>query len=63
MIRRLKPIGTPNYLLGTDELGRDILTRLLVGGRLSWFMGIAPVVIAFVIGTTLGVIAGLSAAR
>ena len=63
MIRRLKPIGTPNYLLGTDELGRDILTRLLVGGRLSWFMGIAPVVIAFVIGTTLGVIAGFVGGR
>jgi peptide/nickel transport system permease protein len=58
MIRRLKPIGTPNYLLGTDELGRDILTRLLYGGRLSWFMGIMPVVFAFVIGTTLGVTAG-----
>ena len=63
MIRRLKPIGTPNYLLGTDELGRDILTRLLYGGRLSWFMGIAPVVIAFVIGTTLGVIAGFVGGR
>ncbi|WP_431271318.1 ABC transporter permease [Dankookia sp. P2] len=63
MIRRLKPIGTPNYLLGTDELGRDILTRLLFGGRLSWFMGIAPVAIAFVIGTTLGVIAGFVGGR
>jgi peptide/nickel transport system permease protein len=58
MIRRLRPIGTPNHLLGTDELGRDILTRLLYGGRLSWFMGIMPVVFAFVIGTTLGVTAG-----
>ena len=63
MIRRLKPIGTPNYLLGTDELGRDILTRLLVGGRLSWFMGITPVVLAFAIGTTLGVIAGYVGGR
>ena len=58
MIRRLRPIGTDNYPLGTDELGRDILTRLLHGGRLSWFMGILPVAAAFVIGTTLGVIAG-----
>jgi len=58
MIRRLRGIGTPNYPLGTDELGRDIVTRLLYGGRLSWFMGIMPVVFAFVIGTTLGVIAG-----
>jgi peptide/nickel transport system permease protein len=58
MIRRLRAIGTPNYPLGTDELGRDILTRLLHGGRLSWFMGIVPVAFAFVIGTTLGVTAG-----
>ncbi|SDB66273.1 ABC transporter permease [Belnapia rosea] len=58
MIRRLRGIGTPNYPLGTDELGRDIVTRLLYGGRLSWFMGIVPVVFAFVIGTTLGVTAG-----
>jgi peptide/nickel transport system permease protein len=58
MIRRLRGIGTPNYPLGTDELGRDIVTRLLYGGRLSWFMGIMPVVFAFVIGTTLGVLAG-----
>ncbi|MCS6890852.1 MAG: ABC transporter permease [Rhodovarius sp.] len=63
MIRRLRPIGTENYPLGTDELGRDILTRLLYGGRLSWFMGILPVVLAFVIGTTLGVIAGFVGGR
>ncbi len=58
MIRRLRPIGTPGYPLGTDELGRDILTRLLYGGRLSWFMGITPVALAFVIGGTLGIVAG-----
>ncbi|MCX8134762.1 MAG: ABC transporter permease [Roseococcus sp.] len=58
MIRRLRPIGTENYPLGTDELGRDMLSRLIYGGRLSWFMGILPVALAFVIGTTLGVTAG-----
>jgi len=58
MIRRLRPIGTPNYPLGTDELGRDMLTRLIYGGRLSLLIGLLPVVLAFVIGTTLGVIAG-----
>jgi peptide/nickel transport system permease protein len=58
MLRRLRPVGTPNYILGTDELGRDMLTRLLYGGRLSWFMGITPVFLAFLIGTTLGVLAG-----
>jgi peptide/nickel transport system permease protein len=58
MIRRLRPIGTENHLLGTDELGRDMLTRLIYGGRLSWFMGIVPVALAFLIGTFLGVAAG-----
>jgi peptide/nickel transport system permease protein len=60
MLRRLKPYGTPGYPLGTDELGRDLLTRLLYGGRLSWYIGILPVVIAFATGGTLGVIAGFA---
>jgi len=60
MIRRLKPIGFPGYPLGTDELGRDMLTRLLYGGRLSWFLGITPVAFAFVIGGVLGVTAGFA---
>ena len=60
MLRRLKPIGFPHYALGTDELGRDLLSRLLYGGRLSWFLGITPVVVAFSIGGMLGVIAGFA---
>ncbi len=58
MIRRLKPIGFPGYPLGTDELGRDMVTRLIYGGRLSWTLGISPVAIAFVIGGMLGITAG-----
>jgi len=58
MLSRLKPIGTPNFPLGTDELGRDMLSRLMVGSRLSLFMGIAPVVAAFFIGSSLGILAG-----
>ncbi|MDO9442377.1 MAG: ABC transporter permease [Beijerinckiaceae bacterium] len=58
MIRRLKPPGTPGFLLGTDELGRDMLARLIHGGRLSLFMGFAPVLVATCIGATLGIIAG-----
>lgn len=58
VVRRLKPIGTPGYPLGTDELGRDMLTRLLWGGRLSLLMGIAPVAMALLVGGTLGTIAG-----
>jgi peptide/nickel transport system permease protein len=49
MFARLKPIGTAGHLLGTDELGRDLFSRLLLGGRLSLFMGITPVLLAFVI--------------
>src|SRR6201746_1293283 len=58
MIRRLRHIGTPNYPLGTDELGRDMLARLIYGGRLSLVVGILPVILAFVIGTSLGLVAG-----
>jgi peptide/nickel transport system permease protein len=58
MLGRLKPIGSPNYVLGSDELGRDMLSRLIVGARLSLFMGLTPVLLAFVIGTSLGLLAG-----
>src|SRR5207302_227499 len=58
MIRRLRHIGTPNYPLGTDELGRDMLARLIYGGRLSLIIGILPVIFAFIIGTSLGLVLG-----
>ena len=58
MLSRLKPIGTEGYPLGADELGRDMLSRLIVGTRLSLFMGITPVLFAFVIGATIGIVAG-----
>jgi peptide/nickel transport system permease protein len=58
MIRRLRPIGFPNYPLGSDELGRDMLTRLIYGGRLSLFLGVTPVILAFVIGSGIGIAAG-----
>jgi peptide/nickel transport system permease protein len=58
MLRRLKPIGFPGYPLGTDELGRDMLTRLVFGGRLSWLIGITPVAIGFFVGGLLGIVAG-----
>lgn len=58
MITRLKPIGYEGHLLGTDELGRDMLTRLLYGGRVSLMMGLVPVFLATIIGGFLGVMAG-----
>ncbi len=63
MIYRLKPIGTPRFLLGSDELGRDMLARLIYGGRLSLFMGVTPVVCALLIGGTLGITAGFLGGR
>ena len=58
MLRRLLPVGSPGYMLGTDELGRDMISRLMYGGRLSLLMGVLPVLIAFGIGTSVGLIAG-----
>lgn len=63
MLMRLKPIGTPGYPLGGDEMGRDMLARLLYGGRLSLFMGITPVVLALGIGGLLGLVAGFLGGR
>jgi peptide/nickel transport system permease protein len=58
MVYRLKPIGFREFRLGTDELGRDMLSRLIWGGRMSLLMGLVPVFLATAIGGTLGVIAG-----
>lgn len=63
IIKRLKPIGTEGLPLGSDELGRDMLSRLMVGARLSLFMGITPVLMAFVIGTGIGILAGYAGGR
>jgi peptide/nickel transport system permease protein len=58
MIRRLKPLATEGHFFGTDELGRDMLSRLIYGARLSLLMGVTPVPIAFVIGSAIGIVAG-----
>ena len=63
MIYRLKPIGFRDFRLGTDELGRDMLARLLYGGRTSLLMGIVPVLVASLIGGMLGVLAGFIGGR
>jgi peptide/nickel transport system permease protein len=63
MIRRLMPIGSPGYWLGSDELGRDMITRLMYGGRLSLMMGVIPVLAAFGIGTSIGLLAGYIGGR
>ncbi|HEV2673030.1 MAG TPA: ABC transporter permease [Aliidongia sp.] len=55
---RLLAVGDRHYWLGTDELGRDLLSRLIYGGRMSLFMGFVPVFLATVIGAALGIVAG-----
>jgi peptide/nickel transport system permease protein len=63
VLRRLKPVGTPNHWLGTDETGRDLWTRIAYGGRLSLLSGVLPVGIALMIGGTLGIFAGYAGGR
>lgn len=46
------------YIMGTDDIGRDMFARLLYGGRVSIFVGIASTVISLVIGIPLGLLAG-----
>jgi peptide/nickel transport system permease protein len=50
--------GSEAHLLGTDHLGRDVLSRLIFGARVSIVVGVTAVVIAGVIGTALGIISG-----
>jgi peptide/nickel transport system permease protein len=50
--------GTVKYLLGTDQLGRDVLSRLIFGARVSMVVGIMAVLVAGVTGTVLGILSG-----
>ena len=55
---RLAPIGAPGHPLGTDQLGRDVLSRLLWGGQVSLVVGLLPVALALAAGVALGSAAG-----
>ena len=52
--------GSMEYLLGTDAIGRDILTRLIHGARLSLSIGLAVVLISLAAGIVLGLVAGFA---
>ena len=58
ILKRLLPVGSAGFPLGTDELGRDMVSRLIYGARLSLVMGISPVINALLIGAFLGIVAG-----
>ena len=54
----LRPPGTPGHPLGTDQLGRDLLARVLYGARLALFIGICTVATTAVVGGLLGLVTG-----
>src|SRR5437588_7751859 len=63
LVARFKPPfwlagGTTKYLLGTDQLGRDVLSRLIFGARVSMVVGFTAVIFAGVVGTALGIVSG-----
>jgi len=55
--------GNPKYLLGTDDQGRDILSALMYGARISLFVGLASVVLSMVVGVGLGLLSGFAGGR
>lgn len=54
----LQPPGSPGFLLGSDSIGRDVLSRILAGLQLSWFGAIVVIASGLLIGGTLGLLAG-----
>lgn len=50
--------GSDEHLLGTDEMGRDVLSRIIYGTRVSLIVGLMSVVVSLIIGTVLGLLAG-----
>ena len=59
ILKRLAPPG-PDFWLGTDSLGRDVLARLLHGGRVTLVVGCSVVALAFAVGVTIGMISGFA---
>jgi peptide/nickel transport system permease protein len=50
--------GTPDHVLGTDQIGRDLLSRMIYGGRVSLLIGVSAVLVSSTIGVLLGLAAG-----
>jgi peptide/nickel transport system permease protein len=68
LVRRFLPPawsvgGSPTYLLGTDQVGRDILSRMIHGARISLTVGVAAVVVSLLVGVGLGLISGFVGGR
>ncbi|HWM76657.1 MAG TPA: ABC transporter permease [Methylomirabilota bacterium] len=58
MTQGLRPPGTPGHPLGTDQLGRDTLSRVLYGARVALFIGLCTVLVTAIVGGLLGLLAG-----
>ncbi|OON39819.1 peptide ABC transporter permease [Izhakiella australiensis] len=58
LLQRLLPPLSPGHLLGTDPLGRDVLSRLIWGTRVSLALGISATLLAALFGTVIGLLAG-----
>ncbi|MFC0217762.1 peptide/nickel transport system permease protein [Pseudochelatococcus lubricantis] len=56
-LQRLKP-ASADYILGTDAYGRDLLSRVIIGGRISLFIGIAAAAVSVALGVLIGLVAG-----
>jgi len=68
LLRRFTPPvwlqgGNPSYPLGTDQVGRDILSRIVYGARVSLVVGIAAVAMSLVVGVSLGLLSGFLRGR
>lgn len=68
LIRRFTPPvwaagGNPTYLLGTDQVGRDILSRIIHGARISLLVGVLAVIVSVLVGVTLGLVSGFVGGR
>lgn len=58
LARLTPPFANPAHIFGTDPLGRDVLARVIIGGKISLFVGFISVVGSVIIGTTMGLVAG-----